>query len=310
MYQTGTKIGAYTIDRIVGSGATGTVYRAVNSEGQDVALKILSSRFVQDNLVSKMFEDGARAGLQIHHPHIVRTFDVGTHDGIPFVAFEFVHGVPLADQMRRAGAMTEGQCIWVMRHMAQALRKLRMNGIVHQDIKPENILIDANGECKLSDLGFARVPLSQVNWARFSAGTPIYMSPEQALGSRGSSKVDHRSDLYSLGATIYHAITGQPPFTSKVEEEILQGHLKERPVAVNVRVPKVSMEFAKLIGRLLEKNPDHRYQTAEHLLLALRIVNTPAEAPLVVVSRVTAHGTVARVLSPIKRLFDSAKNAT
>lgn len=308
MLQTGTKFGAYTIDRLLGQGATGIVYRAQSDAGQDVAIKILDPYFHRDSLVLKMFTESAAAGLEIDHPYIVRTLDVGNHQGHPFIAFEFIHGVPLSDQIRKAGKMTEGQCIWIMRQIGQALRKLRQRNIVHQDLKPENILIDANGDCKLSDLGFARVPMSQIDWGRYSAGTPIYMSPEQAMGSKGSARVDHRSDLYSLGTTIYHAATGTPPFAAKEERDLLQQHLTERPMPANARNPALSIEFAKLLGRLLEKKPEQRYQTAEHLLLALRMINTPPEPPLIVVSRVTAHGTrVAKILSPLKKLFDSAK---
>lgn len=288
MLASGSRFGSYTIDRLVGQGSSGTVYRATSATYGIVALKVLAPQFAADPLLYKMFEEGSRAGLSIQHANIVKTLDVGTQDGIPFIAFEFINGIPLSDVIRKAGALTEGQCVWVLRQIGQALRKLRQGNIVHQDVKPENILMDANGDCKLADLGFARVPASRIEWTNLTAGTPIYMSPEQARGGAGA--VDHRSDLYSLGAAIFHAATGSPPFRSKQEDELQRMHLEERPPAANAKNPALSIEFAKIVAKLLEKDPAGRFQTAEDLLLAIRSVAAPPAPPSVVVSRVMAHG--------------------
>ncbi|MBI3828318.1 MAG: serine/threonine protein kinase [Planctomycetes bacterium] len=289
MLASGTRFGPYTIDRLVGQGSSGIVYRASSPTHGIVALKVLAPQFAADPLLFKMFEEGSRAGLAIEHQNIVKTVDVGNQNGVHYIAFEFINGIPLSDVIRKAGMLTEGQCVWVLRQIGQALRKLRQSNIVHQDVKPENILVDANGDCKLADLGFARVPASRIEWSNLTAGTPIYMSPEQARP--GNSAVDHRSDLYSLGATIFHAATGFPPFRSKEEVELQRMHLEERPPAANAKNPALSMEFAKVVAKLLEKDPAERFQNAEDLLLAIRSVPATPAPPAVVVSRVTAHGT-------------------
>ena len=285
----GARIGSFTIERLVGKGSMGAVYRAWSpSANTRVALKMLSLHYKGNKLVQDLFEEEAKAGLQIDHPNIVQTLYVGHHENRPYIVFEFVNGIPLADMIKK-GPLPESQCIWVLRQMGQALRHLQKKNILHQDIKPENILIDASGTCKLTDLGFARLPATQIEWSDLQAGTSLYMSPEQWLAGQGLPPIDSRTDLYSLGATIYHAATGEPPFKSHDEEELCRQHLDVRPEAANLRISGLSMEFAKILAKLLEKPPQDRYANAEELLLAMRALSVPQKPPVVSVSRVTAH---------------------
>ena len=187
------------IERRIGSGSTGTVYRARGpAPHTTVAIKVLAAELAQDSGVVQMFDEEANVGLQIKHPNIVQTLSVGREGGQPYIVFEFVHGLTLASQIQK-GRLPEDQCLYLMRQLAQALRHLRQKGVVHQDIKPENILIEMNGNAKLTDLGFARVQHGKIDWSGFTVGTANYMSPEQADGTKD---VDGRADLYALGATI------------------------------------------------------------------------------------------------------------
>ena len=285
MIAEGSKFAHFQVERRIGSGSTGTVYRARSLDSNmTVAIKVLHPHLAEIPGVVTMFDEEAQVGLQLSHPHIVQTIYVGRHDGLPFIVFEYVNGVAL-DILLQRGPLTEGQCVWVMRQIGQALRQLASKSIVHQDIKPDNILIDNAGNAKLTDLGFARLPLGKIDWDGFSAGTITYMSPEQARGAKGVT-VDARADLYALGATIYHAATGQPPFVAERDRDLIQMHLTKKPLSVHARNPLLSGEFAAVLDKLLQKDPQQRYQHAEELLLALRMLKVAAVPPVVTASRV------------------------
>lgn len=288
-FSNGTSVGSYTIERLVGRGAMGVVYRASNLGGSEFfAVKILSLHAMGNKLVQDLFVEEAQAGLQLDHTHIVKTIYFGEHEGRPYIVLEFINGFPLADLIKK-GPLPESQCIWVMRQMGQALRYMQKKNILHQDVKPENILIDATGTCKLSDMSFARLPGTRINWSVLQAGTSLYMPPEQWLAGKGGGPIDAHTDLYSLGASIYHAATGDPPFKFHDEQDLRYQHLNVRPEAANVRIRGLSMEFAKILAKLLEKNPRDRYTNAEELLHAMRALTVPQQPPVVSVSRVVAH---------------------
>ncbi|MCZ7649427.1 MAG: serine/threonine protein kinase [Planctomycetota bacterium] len=276
--------GPYLLKRRLGRGATGTVWHAFDTQNNiPVALKFLSSRFIDNEDVLTMFEEEAKAGMQISHENVVKTLEVGRIDGRPYIAFELVVGQSLQELIER-GPLKESQCIWVLRHMGQALRELRRKGVVHQDIKPDNILVENTGNCKLVDLGFARQAEGRIDWEGVAAGTAYYMSPEQCRAEPGVA-IDSRSDVYSLGATIYHAATGVPPFKDDNEDVVLDMHIHAPLVPANRRNQKLSSDFAKILSMALQKNLAMRYQSPEELLLDLRNVGTKAEPPIVIGAR-------------------------
>lgn len=278
----GTRFGQFIIDSKLGSGTTGTVYKAKSVIGnKTVAVKILAPRLAQDKTVLLLFDEEAKVGLQLSHPHIVQTLYVGHHDDLPYIVFEFVEGVSLGSLIRH-GPLPQEHCLWILRQLGQALRQLRQRGIVHQDIKPDNILIDGQGNAKLSDLGFARIVKGRLRWDGVAAGTVLYMSPEQALGQ---SNVDCRADIYSLGATIYHAATGTPPFSSEIEEELMQLHVYQKAEPALLRNPHLNQEFAAILDKMLEKNPELRFQHPEELLLALRLLDITPQPPPVTLAK-------------------------
>ncbi|MGD0092727.1 MAG: serine/threonine-protein kinase [Planctomycetota bacterium] len=274
----GTKFGRFIVEAKLGSGTTGTVYRARSVEGnKTVAIKVLAQEIAKDKTVLLLFEEEAKVGLQLSHPNIVQTFYVGHHNDLPYIVFEFVHGLSLASMILK-GPLPQQHCLWILRQLAQALRQLRQKGIVHQDIKPDNILIDGHGNAKLTDLGFARMVKGKLNWDGVAAGTVLYMSPEQALGRRD---VDGRADLYSLGATIYHAATGLPPFVSENEEELMRMHVYRKAEPAQMHIPELDPAFSDILAKMLEKEPALRFQNPEELLLALRMLNIAATSPFV-----------------------------
>jgi serine/threonine-protein kinase len=219
----------------------------------------------------------------------VQTIYVGRYGELPYIVFEFVHGLTL-QSMLGAGPLPEPHCLWILRQLGQALRQLRQKNLVHQDIKPDNIIINHEGNTKLTDLGFARSFRGNISWAGVAAGTPLYISPEQA---QGLPNVDGRADLYSLGATIYHAATGTPVFYSESEEELMRMHVTRRADPAISRNPKLHPDFSAILARMLEKDPQWRFQHPEELLLALRLLDVAPTSPFV-------SGTGATVIPPVK----------
>lgn len=279
-----TLFGQYALKKRLGRGATGTVWHAFDTQNNTpVALKFLSSRFIDNEDVLTMFQEEAKAGMQIDHPNVVKTLDVGVRSGRPYIAFEMVVGQSLQELLDH-GPLKESQCIWILRQMAQALRELRRKDVVHQDIKPDNILVESGGNCKLVDLGFARQRDGIIDWEGVAAGTAYYMSPEQCAAVPGV-EIDTRSDLYSLGATIYHCATGAPPFQDENEDAVLDMHIHAPLFPPNKRNKNLSPEFAKLLMRMLNKKPEDRFDTPEDLLLELRNIHTKAEPPIVIGAR-------------------------
>jgi eukaryotic-like serine/threonine-protein kinase len=278
MLKEGEIFGRFFVEQLVGRGSTGSVFRARSIEGnKTVAIKILSDELAKDPVVLTMFDEEAHAGLELSHPNIVQTVYVGKHGAIPYIIFEYVHGLSLGSMIKKV-AIPEEQCLWILRQLAQALRQLKQKHIVHQDIKPDNILIDSEGNAKLTDLGFAKIQAGKINWTGIAAGTALYISPEQV---RGLKTVDERADIYSLGATIYHAATGTPPFRGTTEKSLLEAHLKRKPDSAKERNPKLNLHFSNILDRMLEKDPQWRYQTAEELLLDLRTLQISPTSPFV-----------------------------
>jgi eukaryotic-like serine/threonine-protein kinase len=278
MIAAGSKFGRFIVEKVVGRGSNGTVYRAHSVEGnKTVAIKLLADNLAQEPSVLTMFDEEAKAGLELSHPNIVQTLYVGRYEGTPYIVFEFVDGLSLGS-MIKSGPLPQAHCLWILRQLAQALRQLRQKKMVHQDIKPENILIDKDGNAKLTDLGFAKLPQGKISWTGVAAGTALYISPEQA---RGLKAVDGRADIYSLGATIYHAATGAPPFYSINETELLHMHLTQKPEPANKRNKSLNGDFSAILSRMLEKDPQWRYQHPEELLLSLRLLEIEPVSPFI-----------------------------
>ncbi len=273
---TGTAFGGYDLLDRIGVGGMGTVYRARQRNlDKIVALKILAPKFSQDKRYIARFIREARAAGRLAHPNVVQGFDVGEVDGRYFFAMELVDGESLLKRLQRAGPLREDETLRIFAQVADALRHASQHGIVHRDVKPDNILMTREGTPKLADLGLAKVerPADEERSVESSAGgtstrevalgTPAYISPEQVRGSRA---VDVRSDFYSLGMSLYHLLTNQLPFPAPSRTEMLARHLSDPCPDARKAVPSISRETAELIRKLGEKDPDDRPQTAEELI--------------------------------------------
>jgi serine/threonine-protein kinase len=258
----------YEILARVGAGSMGTVFKARQKHlDRIVALKVLKPALARDARFVERLEREGRTVARLNHPNIVTAYDLGHEGGYHYLVMEFVEGKSLRQLLTEWGRFPEAQVLQLAREMAGALAHAHECGVTHRDIKPANILIDGEGRAKLTDLGLARAE-TDLALTRDGAtvGTPQYISPEQARNPRDA---DIRSDLYSLGATLFHMLTGQPPFRADAIGELIDKVLHERPDSVVELVADVSDGLSLVIRKLLAKDPSLRYQSPTELLADL-----------------------------------------
>jgi serine/threonine-protein kinase len=267
------RIPGYKIRRKVGSGAMATVFLAHQvSLDRSVAIKVLPKKFSDNKSFIERFYQEGRSVAKLNHPNIVAAFDVGKAGEHHFFVMEYVDGPTVYDLITKKKRVPEAEAIDVIRQTALALQHAHERGFIHRDIKPKNIMVDQDGVVKLADLGLARA-LSDKDAAQAEAGraygTPYYISPEQI---RGDVKIGPGADLYGLGATFYHMVTGRVPFSGKNPSEVMHKHLKSELAPPDHRNPELSGGCAQVIEMMMAKSPKDRYQSAADLIEDLELV--------------------------------------
>jgi serine/threonine-protein kinase len=262
-----TVLGDYQLGEKLGSGAMGAVYRARRiSTGRPAAVKVLRVHLAKNRLFLQRFLREAQVMARLSHPNIVRCYGMGKKYGRHYLAMELVEGASLGDWLHRLGRLSVGDAIHVALAVARGLQHAHQNGLVHRDVKPDNILITRDGEIKLVDLGLAKGVLEEDTSATQTgqgAGTPVYMAPEQARSARD---VDPRSDLYALGCVLYQMLTGQFPFRAGSSLEVILAKIDggySPAAALNAEVPAC---LDAVLALLLAPHPDDRYQSATDLI--------------------------------------------
>ncbi len=254
--------GRYRIVRKLGAGGMANVYLAEDQElGRRVAIKILNDRHANDDQFVERFRREAKNAAALSHPNIVSIYDRGEAEGTYYIAMEYLDGRSLKELIVSRGPAPVHVAVEYARQILSALRFAHRHGIVHRDIKPHNVLVDAEGRVKVTDFGIARAGTSQMTEAGSIVGTAQYLSPEQARGA----DVDPRSDLYSLGVVLYELLTGEPPFEGDTPVEIAMKHLSTVPEPPSARRPDIPRELDWVVMRALAKDPDERYQSAEEM---------------------------------------------
>ncbi len=254
--------GRYRIQRKLGAGGMADVYLAEDQElGRRVAIKILNGRHANDAQFIERFRREAKNAAALNHPNIVSIYDRGNAEDTYYIAMEFLDGRTLKELIVSRGAAPINVAIEYARQILSALRFAHRHGIVHRDIKPHNVLVDAEGRVKVTDFGIARAGTSQMTETGSIVGTAQYLSPEQARGG----EVDPRSDLYSLGVVLYELLTGKTPFDGETPVEIAMKHLSTAPKPPSKLRPEIPPELDKVVLRALAKNPDERYQSADEM---------------------------------------------
>ena len=295
----GARFGDYEILAELGAGGMGRVYRAKDlTLERTVALKTLAPQFGSDAGFVQRFLKEARAAARLNHPNIVQIYDFGQEGDTYYLAMEYVDGASLGAYLRR-GHFTERDAILVVRHACRALSVAHAEGLVHRDIKPDNLMLTSKGEVKLVDLGIAKrvdedQSLTQTGQA---VGTPHYISPEQIRGLRD---IDARADIYSLGATLYHLVTGHTPFRGTSGALVMSMHLAQPLADPRTYRPELSEGLCRVIRKMMAKDRAERYPDADALDRDLYRLQT-GEMPEAAEPGETAVETLVRPEAPAPR---------
>ena len=273
----GTKVGPYEVTAVLGAGGMGQVWRAHDSRlGRDVAVKVLPAEFASDPERLQRFEREARATAALSHPNILGVFDIGSHDGEPYIIEELVEGESLRTLLRRSRLALD-TVVELAVQIARGLAAAHDRSIVHRDLKPDNVIVTADGVAKILDFGLAKFVAAtpQTSAATLThvptgatelgavLGTAAYMAPEQALGRA----VDQRADVFAFGVVLYEMLCGRRPFDGATGTEIMAAILKDEPLPLPESVPA---QLRQIVGRCLHKAPAERFASAREVLAALQ----------------------------------------
>lgn len=281
-YMLGRKLGHYQILQRIGAGGMGEVYRAHDEHlERDVALKVLPPGAVSDEQARKRFRKEALALSKLNHPNIGTVHDFSSEGGVDFLVMEYVEGTTLSERLAR-GPLPEREIAQLGTQIAEGLAAAHKHGIVHRDIKPDNLRITPDGRVKVLDFGLAQLvrpaenaptadSLSQMQTA---SGTLPYMAPEQLQGE----DVDPRTDVHGLGVVLYEMATGQRPHPEHLVAKLVDAILHHPPIPPQALNPRVSGELERIILKCLEKDAENRYQSAKELAVDLRRLGTPTAA--------------------------------
>jgi len=277
----GERYGNYQALSLLGEGGMGAVYLAEHPGiGRRVAIKVLRKEMDHDPQLLTRFLNEARAANAIRHPNIIEVLDSGTTErGASYLVMELLEGESLSARIKRLSRLDERSAIEIAMQTASGLGAAHAKGIIHRDLKPDNLFVipeesDAARErVKILDFGIAKLHAlaagdSLKTRTGTLMGTPVYMSPEQCLGTK---EVDHRSDIYSLGIIVYEMLAGRPPFVSEGFGELLSMHLHEKPGSLRRFAPQVTTEVEFAVMRMLAKKPDDRYQSMADVRVALAV---------------------------------------
>ena len=264
----GHAVGPFVVDKLIGEGGFAWVFAAHRADdNSQAALKILKPRYAGDPEFEARFRNEYTLASQLTHPNLVQILDVGQADNLTFFSMDLYHA-SVAFLIEKQTKFSEPALLRLATDVTAGLAFAHEKGIIHRDIKPDNILLKDDGTAVISDFGIAKAVSGYITatGVNMTIGTPLYISPEQAQGR----KLDGRSDLYSLGVTLYKAATGEPPFRSTDWFELARMHVEEPPKRPRKKRPDLSTRFERIVLRCLAKHPDDRYASSEVLLDELR----------------------------------------
>jgi len=266
----GTFAGRYQVTEELGKGGMGRVYKAYDTEIKEhVALKVLNPEIAADESIVERFRNELKFARKISHRHVCRMFDLGRVDDTAYISMEYVSGEDLKTLLRRIGHLPARKALAFAEQVAEGLAEAHRLGVVHRDLKPQNIMIDREGNARIMDFGIARALKTKgITDPGMIIGTPDYMAPEQFEGK----DADQRTDIYALGAILYEMLTSGPPFEGETPLVVAMKHKTERPRDPRETNPQVPEPLSRLILRCLEKDREKRFQSAEEVLTDLRAI--------------------------------------
>jgi len=299
-----TQLKNFTLVEVLGAGGMGAVYKALDTNlDRMVALKVVRKEFSSDAVYLAKFVREARITASVNHPHVVKVYSFGSDHGLFYIAMELVDKGSLDDLMNLQGRVAEIQALGVGIQVAQGLQAAHQKGLIHRDVKPGNILFADAQTAKIVDFGLALLAEHEAEERGEVWGTPYYVAPEKL----DHQPEDFRSDMYSLGGTLFHAIAGRPPFEADTASMVALKHLKSKAVSLQAFAPDVSSATAYVINRTLNKDPDQRYQSyaemIEHLEYARAQLSEAAAGPRRPKQRVVVESAVQKKTSGIISLI-------
>jgi len=267
----------YQIVEEIGRGGMGVVYKALDNElGRMVALKMIRPELTADPGILERFKQELLLASEISHENVIRIHDLGEADGIKYISMKFIDGTSLKDLLKTAGRLTAERALGIARQVAGALAAAHRKGVIHRDLKPQNIMLDQAGTAYVMDFGIARAVGTEDTTAQgIIVGTPEYISPEQAAGRTA----DERADIYSLGCVLFAMLTGRRPFEADTAQEMLTKHMSQKPGPPSRFSPNLSAGLDRVVLKCLEKDPALRYSSAKELLSALEAVAAAEQPP-------------------------------
>ncbi len=279
----GRRVGKFKVLSMIGQGAVGRVFQAEDVDLQRrVALKVMSAKprpdgGSADDIVARIIRE-ARAAAVLEHPHVVHVYEVSRNESVVYIAMELCEGGTLKDLIDAHGSLDAVRACQLVAEAAEALDFAHRVGIVHRDVKPANLLLTRHGRCKVGDFGLAIIedPADSFKYGR-TAGTPHYAAPEAIRGN----PPEGASDQYSLGATLYHLLSGRTPFGGRTREEILRAHLERQPAELRSIRPDLDPRLAAVVAKAMDKDPQRRFPSMAEFAKALRLftVAVPAGNP-------------------------------
>ena len=300
----GTRLGAYEIVASVGAGGMGEVYRARDTRlGRDVAVKILPQAFAADRERLSRFEQEARAAAALSHPNIAAVYDVGVDGDTHYIVQEFLSGSSLRDVMKTHRSRPIHDWVALAVEIADALAAAERAGVVHRDVKPENVIVTTEGRAKVLDFGLAKLsepgadvvssnsPTMLGTMAGAVLGTIGYMSPEQAAGQ----PTDRRTDIFALGCILYEMIAGRRPFEGRSAAEVIAHVLHDEATPLGSLRTDTPPEIARIVQKCLAKDPARRYQHADDLAVDLRDAERAIDS-------LPQAGSASAATAPVRRL--------
>jgi eukaryotic-like serine/threonine-protein kinase len=277
------QIPGYQVIQKIGKGSMGVVYKAKQmSVDRVVAIKILLDTLAQNKEFIKRFEREAKIAARLSHNNIVNAIDAGEVGGHYFFVMEYVEGDTIKDHLDKHKTFEEKEALRIALAVAEALKHAHSRGLIHRDVKPENVILTKDHGIKLADLGLARITDDEkwgLSEAGMAIGTPYYISPEQV---RGQTNIDIRADIYSLGATLYHMVTGRVPYSGETPSDVMRKHVDPNVVIVppDHLNTALSSGLGMVVETMLAKNREHRYQSPDDLILDLKCLMRD-ESPMI-----------------------------
>jgi serine/threonine protein kinase len=264
----GDAVGRWRLGGQLGEGGMGRVFRAIDGDGNEAAVKIVKADIARDKTFRKRFDREAKVAQRVDHPHVVPVIETGEVEGLPYLAQEFIAGGSLEDRIEREGRLPLADAVRICTAVASGLDALHTEGLIHRDVKPGNILLDESGTPYIADFGLAKDRDASVLTAAGQAlGSMDYMSPEQIRGE----DVSAQSDVYALGCVLYECLAGKPPFADRQGMRILWAHLQEQPPDLLEQRDDLPPDVSWALTRALQKEPENRPPTATAYASMVRI---------------------------------------